>query len=165
MNDNRKIGVLFVCLGNICRSPMAEAVFRDLVAREQLERHFLIDSAGTGNWHVGKPPHHGTRLILDRYSISYEGLRARQVAADDFDKFDYIVAMDNRNEQDLKVLAREADAKIIKLLDLVPDAVLKEVPDPYYTGNFDETYELVGKGCRALLERIRQDHPAIDKTA
>lgn len=157
MDNKKKIGVLFVCLGNICRSPMAEAVFRHLVAQEQLEQRFLIDSAGTGNWHTGKSPHEGTRTILDRYGISYEGLKARQVAVDDFTKFDYIVAMDDQNERDLKALAKQANAKIVKLLDLVPDSLLKEVPDPYFTGNFDETYELVGKGCRALLERIRKE--------
>ncbi|WP_410770893.1 low molecular weight protein-tyrosine-phosphatase [Fontibacillus sp. BL9] len=156
-DNNKKIGVLFVCLGNICRSPMAEAVFRHLVVQENLERAFLIDSAGTGNWHIGKPPHQGTRTILDQYGISYEGLQARQVAVDDFTRFDYIVAMDDQNERDLKALARQADAKIIKLLYLVPDSLLKEVPDPYFTGNFEETYELVGKGCKALLERIRKE--------
>lgn len=157
MDSNKKIGVLFVCLGNICRSPMAEAVFRHLVTQENLEQRFLIDSAGTGDWHTGKPPHEGTRTILERYAISYEGLTARQVAVDDFTKFDYIVAMDNQNERDLKALAKQANAKIVKLLDLVPDSLLKEVPDPYFTGNFDETYELVGKGCRALLEKIRKE--------
>ncbi|MNP54289.1 Low molecular weight protein-tyrosine-phosphatase YfkJ [compost metagenome] len=79
------------------------------------------------------------------------------MAVEDFTQFDYIIAMDNQNESDLKTLARQADAKIIKLLDLVPDSVLKEVPDPYYTGNFEETYDLVGKGCKALLERIRRE--------
>lgn len=157
-NEKSKVGVLFVCLGNICRSPMAEAVFRHLVNEAGYGERFVIDSAGTGNWHTGNPPHHGTRRILDQYGISYEGLKARQVAQDDFAKFDYIIAMDNQNERDLKVLAREADARIVKLLDLVPDSQLKEVPDPYYTGNFEEVYGLVQKGCRALLDLIRQEH-------
>lgn len=156
-NDNQRIGVLFVCLGNICRSPMAEAVFRHLVKEAGLSDRVLIDSAGTGNWHAGKPPHEGTRRILDQYAISYEGLAARQVAAEDFSRFQYIVAMDNQNEQDLRTLARKADARIIKLLDLVPESKLKEVPDPYYTGNFEEVYEMVQQGCRALLELIRQE--------
>lgn len=157
MEDKKTIGVLFVCLGNICRSPMAEAVFRQLVVRENLAARFHIDSAGIGNWHTGNPPHHGTRGILDRYGISYEGMRARQVAWEDFSRFDYIVAMDRQNERDLKSLARQTEAgNIIKLLDLVPELAGKEVPDPYYTGNFDEVYELVEKGCRALLEMVRQ---------
>ncbi|AZS13630.1 low molecular weight phosphotyrosine protein phosphatase [Paenibacillus lutimineralis] len=157
MERKQRIGVLFVCLGNICRSPMAEAVFRHMVSAEGLEDRFLIDSAGTGNWHIGKPPHHGTRGILDEYGISYEGLKARQVSTEDFSEFDYIVAMDVQNEKDLRRLSQSEHAQIVKLLDLVPDMMNKEVPDPYYTGNFEEVYELVGKGCRALLERIRQE--------
>lgn len=136
---------------------MAEAVFRHMVSAEGLEDRFLIDSAGTGNWHIGKPPHHGTRGILDEYGISYEGLKARQVSTEDFSEFDYIVAMDVQNEKDLRRLSQSEHAQIVKLLDLVSDMMNKEVPDPYYTGNFEEVYELVGKGCRALLERIRQE--------
>ncbi|RRJ64122.1 low molecular weight phosphotyrosine protein phosphatase [Paenibacillus oralis] len=158
MKDKQQpVCVLFVCLGNICRSPMAEAVFRHLVAEAELSGRFRIDSAGTGSWHTGNPPHHGTRRILDQYGISYEGLRARQVAPADFSDFDYIIAMDNQNERDLKSLARQADAQILKLLDLVPESTVKEVPDPYYTGNFEEVYEMVQQGCRALLERIRRE--------
>jgi len=153
----QRIGVLFVCLGNICRSPMAEAVFRHMVAAEGLADRIWIDSAGTGDWHIGKPPHHGTRGILDQYGISYEGLKARQVSTEDFSEFDYIVAMDVQNEKDLRRLSQNDHAQIVKLLDLVPDLMNKEVPDPYYTGNFEEVYELVGRGCKALLERIRQD--------
>ncbi|MFD1175052.1 low molecular weight protein-tyrosine-phosphatase [Paenibacillus puldeungensis] len=157
MEDKKTISVLFVCLGNICRSPMAEAVFRQQVVRENLVSRFHIDSAGIGNWHTGNPPHHGTRGILDQYEIPYEGIRARQVAQEDFSRFNYIVAMDRQNERDLKSLAQQTDGgKIIKLLDLVPELQGQEVPDPYYTGNFDEVYELVVKGCQALLETIRQ---------
>lgn len=157
MGDGSKIGVLFVCLGNICRSPMAEAVFRQLVREEVLEDRFRIDSAGTGDWHTGEPPHRGTQRILDQYGVNRKGLLARQVTVGDLSQFDYIVAMDAKNEADLNRLASKTDAKIVKLLDLVPDAHTNEVPDPYFTGNFEETYELVGKGCRALLNHIRQE--------
>ncbi|MNI06762.1 Low molecular weight protein-tyrosine-phosphatase YfkJ [compost metagenome] len=155
MESNKKIGVLFVCLGNICRSPMAEAVFRDLIKREGLEERFVIDSAGTGDWHIGNPPHQGTRNLLDLKGISYAGLKARQVAVNDFTDFDYIVAMDVKNEKDLLQLAKGQEATIIKLLDLVPEAKIKEVTDPYFTGNFDEVYDLVVRGSQALLEHIQ----------
>lgn len=152
-----KIQVLFVCLGNICRSPMAEAVLRDMVRKEGLEDRIEVDSAGTGDWHIGNPPHVGTLRKLDEVGISYEGIRARQVHTHDFDAFDYIVAMDDANVKDLGRLKAISDGKVMKLLDLVPDAKLKDVPDPYFTGNFDETYELVTAGCRALLDKIKAE--------
>jgi len=154
MDSSKKTGVLFVCLGNICRSPMAEAVFRHIVRSKGIEDQFHIDSAGTGDWHIGKPPHNGTRKILDQYRISYEGQQARQVSVDDFSQYDYIIAMDEANESDLKRLAKITKGKLIKLLDLIPEVKNKNVPDPYYTGNFEEVYELVEKGCSALLNDI-----------
>lgn len=153
------IKVLFVCLGNICRSPMAEAMFRDLIMKEGLEQHFEIDSAGTGNWHVGQPPHEGTRGILKKYNISAEGLKGRKIEAGDFQQFEYIVAMDTSNIENIKKRMEDhTTAKIVKLLDFVEDIDEKDVPDPYYTGDFEQTYDLVKRGCKGLLNAIRTTH-------
>jgi Protein-tyrosine-phosphatase len=152
--------VLFVCLGNICRSPMAEAVMRHLIGREGLSGSVTVDSAGTGDWHIGRPPHEGTRGLLDRYSISYQGMKARQLSVQDGGEFDLIVAMDTKNEQDIRArLGVSPRAEIIRFLSLLPERGMDDVPDPYYTGNFDEVYEMVNEGCEKLLARIRDKLP------
>lgn len=156
---NKMISVLFVCLGNICRSPMAEAVFRDKLEKKGLSGEISVDSAGTGDYHVGKEPHKGTRELLDRNQISYEGMLARQVSYGDWSKFDYIIAMDDQNITDLSRINKETeDVYIAKLMDFVDDPGDENVPDPYYTGNFDYTYELVSEGCSKLLDFILKKH-------
>lgn len=150
------IKVLFVCLGNICRSPMAEAMFRDAVRREGLEKEIFVDSAGTGDWHVGQPPHKGTIEILNRNKISVEGLKARQIQHKDIEEFDYIIAMDSDNKKNIEYMkAKYSKARVEVLLDFVPHRKEKNVPDPYFTGNFQEVFDLLSEGCRNLLEHIK----------
>ncbi|ASR47262.1 phosphotyrosine protein phosphatase [Paenibacillus kribbensis] len=151
------INVLFVCLGNICRSPMGEAVLRHKVQERGLSTQIQADSAGTGDWHIGNPPHKGTLKQLKLHGISEQGLKARQIEARDFEAFDYIVCMDDSNERNMRKLAGGADADILKFMDLLPKEQLREVPDPYFTGNFEETYRLMDAGCEALLDKIIEE--------
>lgn len=152
------IKVLFVCLGNICRSPMAEAVFRDLVKKQGLEDTIQIDSAGTGSWHIGHPPHQGTKNILEKFQINAEGLVARQINSEDLSKFDYIIAMDSQNQKDIEKLNKlNSKARVLRLLDFTEQHHDKDVPDPYYTGNFEQVYHLVKDGCDQLLQQIKKE--------
>lgn len=157
-----KARILFVCLGNICRSPMAEAVMRHQVEQAGLNDRIDIDSAGTGDWHLGHPPHEGTRKLLDEHQISYQGMKARLVAESDFETFDYIVCMDTKNLRDVRELLKNAGtqetrAKVFTFMELLPDQGIADVPDPYYDGNFPFVYELVNSGCMELLKRVQAD--------
>ncbi|KWX77713.1 phosphotyrosine protein phosphatase [Paenibacillus riograndensis] len=148
------VNVLFVCLGNICRSPMAEAVLRHKILKLGLSEQIAVDSAGTGDWHVGKGPHEGTRRILDQQGISYENIKARLVSSDDFRDFDYIICMDQSNGENVRKIPGGRNADLLFFMDLLPEEELREVPDPYFTGNFEEVYRLISAGCDVLLNRI-----------
>ena len=151
------IRVLFVCLGNICRSPMAEAVFRHMVEEAGLSDVIEVDSAGTGGWHTGERAHRGTRAVLERHGIPYDG-RARQIDRSDFARCDYILAMDDDNLYDLRrMMPPNSKAVLARFLDFAPDAPVREVPDPWYDGRFDYVYELVTLGAAGLLEHIRRE--------
>lgn len=153
------IRVLFVCLGNICRSPMAEGVFRHLVQQENLAVHFEIESGGTGTWHIGEPSHPGTRRELQAHGIDLGNKRARQVTPRDIETADYVIAMTESNLRNLQRFDYDShlDGKAYLLLDFADDVSLREVPDPYYEDNFDLVYELVEAGCRGLLDHIRKE--------
>jgi protein-tyrosine phosphatase len=153
------IQVLFVCLGNICRSPMAEAVMRHLVAHEGLANKISVESVGTGDWHVGQPPHPGTQAVLQRNQVECAG-EARQVTRHDVESADYIIAMDNDNVRALQQLDSSLSTKgrVRRLLEFASVNAVLDVPDPYYTGDFDTVYQLVTNGCQGLLTHIRHEH-------
>lgn len=150
--------VLFVCLGNICRSPAAEGVARKVLADLQLSLH--IDSAGTGAWHVGNPPHPTMCKVAKESGFPIEDLRARQVEAQDFERFDWIIAMDRQNLSDLKVLkARHGgQAQLSLLLESLPQHGILDVPDPYYGGEegFHQSFSLIRQGVEAFFSKNLQ---------
>lgn len=161
VTDRRnRTGVLFVCLGNICRSPTAEVVFREAAARAGLFHRIGIDSAGTGSWHVGNPPDHRAIEHAARRGYDLKPLRARQFARTDFDRFDWIFAMDRSVLRDLTLLRPPAFAGQLGLfMDLLPGMGTDDVPDPYDMGpeGFEVVLDLVIAGSDALAARLARN--------
>lgn len=137
---------------------MAEAVFRHYVKEAGLENEIHIDSAGTGDWHVGEPPHQGTILKLQEYGISTQGIYARQVKKNDFTDFQWVIGMDSSNVENLHKIAQAKHSHVYPFIEFIPGTTYEGVPDPWYTGNFQETYDLVQEGCKNLLDRIVEVH-------
>ena len=159
MSNSHVTRVLFVCLGNICRSPLAEGVFRELIREEAVDHRYQVDSAGTGAWHVGEPADRRSRAVAQKHGIALEG-RARQVSDEDFRDFDVIIAMDRENQGNLERIRNGGSARLHLLREFDPEAEDDaEVPDPYYggPGGFDEVYDIVHRSCVELLEALEAD--------
>lgn len=147
------IKVMFVCLGNICRSPMAEFVLKDLVKKRGLEDDFYIESSATSSEESGNDVHYGTVRKLQLEGILVEHRMAKKLRKDDYEKFDYILAMESRNIPNiLRIIEEDKDNKVCRLLDY--SIFPRDIADPYYTGNFDKTYDDILEGCEAFLENI-----------
>jgi protein-tyrosine phosphatase len=156
---NQKTRILFVCLGNIVRSPLAENMFRYMADEADLGDRFVVDSAGTGGWHVGERPDSRMVRVAAQKGLNYSGT-ARQIKRSDFDDFDYLIAMDRDNRAMLLSMARGAaqQAKIRLLREFDPQSSPDaEVPDPYYGGidGFETTYRIVERACRGLLDALK----------
>ncbi len=156
-----KVKVLMVCMGNICRSPLAHGRFQALVEEQGLADRIQIDSAGTHAYHVGKQPDPRSQDVALRNGLDLSSQRARHVSPDDFERFDYIIAMDRDNYAILQSHANEGNRHKLKMfLDYAPGVPEDEVPDPYYGGpdGFNHVYRLVDAASQGLLKAIRQQH-------
>ena len=146
--------ILFICHGNICRSPMAEFVMKDLVEKCGKSDDFLIESRATSTEEIGNPVHQGTRRKLAEHGISCSGKRAVQLRKSDYEKYDLLICMDDWNVRNtLRIIVSDPQNKVRKLLSFAGES--GDIADPWYTGNFDETYDDVLRGCTALLEELR----------
>ncbi len=153
------VRVLFVCMGNICRSPIAQGVFEEVLRREGLEGEVFVDSAGTGAWHVGSPPDERAQRSASVRGLDLSGQRARRISLEDCESFDYILTMDEENYRTVAALCR-GSAVVRPFLDFAADSPEREVPDPYYGGpeGFDHVLDLVEEASEGLLADIRERH-------
>jgi protein-tyrosine phosphatase len=154
------VRVLFVCMGNICRSPMAEGVFRRMLEGVGLSEKIYVDSAGTHSYHIGAPPDTRGQATALRRGVDLRSLRARQVSVEDLAEFDYVLAMDRDNFEHLLTLGQDLElrGRIQLFLDFAPDLPEREVPDPYYggSGGFERVMDLVEEAAQGLLIEIRE---------
>lgn len=160
MNRERDITrILMVCHGNICRSPMAEFVMKDMIEKKHLGECFYVASAATSAEEIGNPVHYGTRKKLREQGISTDGKYAVLLTRKDYGKYDYLIGMEQRNVTNmLKILGGDPEGKVRRLLDFGADP--RDIADPWYTGDFDITYDDVCEGCKALLAHILNQESA-----
>ncbi len=149
------IKVLFVCLGNICRSPMAEFLFKDMVNKKGLRDEFIIESAGTSNEEEGNPVHYRVTKKLAEVGIKTDGKHARQLEKYDYNKFDYIIAMEQRNIRDIyRIVGEDRENKVYRLLDFTSNP--RDIADPWYTHNFDITYNDIIEGLECFIKILEK---------
>lgn len=154
------VKILFICLGNICRSPMAEFLFKDMVAKRDLADKFYIASAATSSYEIGNPVHPGTRNKLAQYGISVAGKTAVQLTKADYNKYDYLIGMESSNIRNiLRIVGSDRRHKVYKLLQFAGSE--HDIADPWYTGNFDVTYNDIHEGCTALLEYLLKNKTGV----
>jgi protein-tyrosine phosphatase len=153
------VRVLFVCWGNICRSPLAQGVFEDVLRREELDDEVFVDSAGTGSWYVGSPPDDRAQRSASARGLDLSAQRARRISADDCEEFDYVLTMDEQTYRTVASLCR-GSAVVRPFLDFAPHSPEREVPDPYYGGpdGFEHVLDLVEEASEGLLDDIRDRH-------
>ena len=149
-----KFSLLFVCLGNYCRSPLAHGVFLHLANERGVGERFLVDSCATGHWQVGDAPHPETQVSARNNGIDISHHRARQIKLEDFSRFNLILAMDRSNLRDIKRLAPKGSGEIKLMRDFDPLYGEPDVPDPYYEGGFEGVYEIVHRCCEVLLDEL-----------
>lgn len=150
------IRIMFVCHGNICRSPMAEFVLKDMVKNQGMDDRFIIASAATSTEEIGNPVHIGTKKKLAEHGISVDGKYAVQLKKSDYENYDYIIAMDSFNIKNIiRIIVQDTDKKVSRLLDFSDNP--RDIADPWYTGNFDATYNDVKEGCNAFLKYIMKN--------
>ena len=148
--------VLFVCLGNICRSPMAEFLFKDMINKKGLKDKFIIESAGTSNEEEGNSVHYGTKDKLAEVGISVDGKYARQLIKEDYEKFDYIIAMEQRNIRDIfRIIGEDKENKVYRLLDFSNNP--RDISDPWYTHNFEITYNDIMEGLESFFKFLKEN--------
>lgn len=150
------IKVLFICLGNICRSAMSEAYMRHIVKNNNLENKISIISRATSSSNLGSPPYSGTQKILNKHKIDFSNIYSEKITKNDLETSDYIIVMDDSNMNN--ILKMNPSKKVHKLTDFIKNCEYSFIDDPYYTGDFDLAYELVSKGCDFLLNHIIQEH-------
>ena len=146
--------ILFVCLGNICRSPMAEFIMKDIVKKKNIEKDFYIASAGTSSEELGNPVYYLAREKLNQLGINCDGKYARQLKKEDYNKFDYLLAMEENNVKAIKRICKnDSQHKIYRLLDFSQNA--RDIDDPYYSRNFDKTYNDIVEGIESFLKYLK----------